>query len=60
MGHSHEDVLAMKFDPTATARSFGVYVRMLERCELVGYVRNATEAGTKARVEEIYEAEERQ
>jgi len=55
MGHSYEGMLDMNFDPTAFTRSFGVHVKMLEMCELVEYVKSATEAEIKAKLDEINE-----
>ena len=37
MGHSYEGMLDMNFDPTSITQAFGVYVKMLEMCELVDY-----------------------
>ena len=44
MGHSYEGMLDMNFDPTSITQAFGVYVKMLEMCELVDYVQAATTA----------------
>lgn len=43
LGHSYEGMLDMNFDPTTFTRTFGIHVRMLEMCEFVDYVKNATD-----------------
>ena len=55
MGHIYEGMLDMNFDPTTFTRTFGVHIRMLEMCELVEYVKGATQAEIKAKVDEINE-----
>ena len=55
MGHSYEGMLDMNFDPTSITRSFGVYVKMLEMCELVDYVQAAATAEVQAKIEEMHE-----
>lgn len=53
MGHSYEGMLDMNFDPTTFTRSFGVHIRMLEMCELVEYVKGASDEEVKAKIEEM-------
>ena len=55
MGHTYEGMLDMNFDPTAFTRSFGLHVKMLEMCELVDYVKSATETEIKEKLDEINE-----
>lgn len=55
MGHSYEGMLDMNFDPTTFTRSFGVHIKMLEMCELVEYVKGATEQEIKLKLDEIKE-----
>lgn len=55
MGHSYEGMLDMNFDPTTFTRSFGVHVRMLEMCELVEYVKGASEAEIQRKIDEMNE-----
>ncbi|MCE5257467.1 MAG: arabinose isomerase [Chloroflexi bacterium] len=55
LGHSYEGMLDMNFDPTTFTRSFGVHVKMLEMCELVEYVKGATEAEIKEKLDEMNE-----
>ena len=55
MGHTYEGMLDMNFDPTAITRSFGVYVKMLEMCELVEYVKGASDAEIAAKIEEMHD-----
>lgn len=52
LGHTYEGMLDMHFDPTTFMRTFGIHVRMLEMCELVQNVQNATK-------QEIDEMEQR-
>lgn len=42
MGHTYEGMLDMNFDPTTIERTFGVHVKMLEMCEFVRDVNEAT------------------
>ncbi len=55
LGHSYDGMLDMNFDPTAITRRFGIYVKMLEMCELVEYVESATGAEVKAKIAEMRE-----
>jgi L-arabinose isomerase len=51
LGHSYEGMLDMNFDPTTFTHTFGVHIRMLEMCELAKYVREASEAEVKAKLD---------
>jgi len=53
MGHSYEGMLDMNFDPTTFTRTFGVHIKMLEMCELVEYVKSATEVEVNEKLDEI-------
>ena len=55
MGHSYEGMLDMNFDPTSITQAFGVYVKMLEMCELVDYVQAASTAEVQAKIEEMHQ-----
>jgi L-arabinose isomerase len=55
LGHTYEGMLDLNFDPTTFTRSFGVHIRMLEMCELVEYVRTATKAEIKNKIDEMNE-----
>jgi L-arabinose isomerase len=48
-------MLDLNFDPTTFTRSFGVHVRYLEMCELVEYVKEATEGEIKDKIDEMKE-----
>ncbi len=53
MGHSYEGMLDMNFDPTTFTRTFGVHIRMVEMCELVKYVQEASEAEVSKKLAEM-------
>ncbi len=58
LGHSYDGMLDMNFDPTAITGRFGIYCRMLEMCELAGYVEGAAEAEVRAkeaRMREVFD-----
>ena len=55
MGHTYEGMLDLNFDPTTFTRTFGVHIKMLEMCELVEYVKGATDAEIKSKLDEINE-----
>jgi len=55
MGHSYDGMLDMNFDPTSITQAFGVYVKMLEMCELVEYVQTATAAEVQGKIEEMHQ-----
>jgi len=55
MGHNYEGMLDLNFDPTTFTRSFGVHIRYVEMCELVEYVKTASEAEIKAKLDEMRE-----
>ena len=55
LGHSYEGMLDMNFDPTSITQSFGVYVKMLEMCELVEHVQAAAAAEVDAKIDEMHQ-----
>ena len=55
MGHSYEGMLDMNFDPTTFTRTFGIHIRMVEMCELVEYVREASEDEVKAKIDAMHD-----
>ena len=55
MGHSYEGMLDMNFDPTTFTRTFGIHIRMVEMCELVEDVRDASEEEVKAKLAVMHE-----
>ena len=55
LGHTYEGMLDMNFDPTSFTRTFGVHIKMLEMCELVEYVKGATETEIKNKIDEMNE-----
>ncbi len=62
MGHSYDGMLDMNFDPTTITSAFGVYVKMLEMCELVDYVQSAAAAQVQAKINEmkqVFDVEDR-
>ena len=53
LGHTYDGMYDMNTDPTAFSGAFGAHVKMLEMCELIEYVRGATDAEVKGRIDEI-------
>jgi L-arabinose isomerase len=53
LGHSYDGMLDMNFDPTAVTRDFGVYVKMLEMCQLQALVEAVTPAEVDAKQAEM-------
>ena len=53
LGHTYDGMYDMNTDPTAFAATFGAHVKMLEMCELSEYVKGASDAEVKARIDEI-------
>ena len=53
LGHTYDGMLDMNSDPTAITGAFGVYVKMLEMCELVAYVEETTDAEVASKVAEM-------
>ncbi len=62
LGHSYDGMLDMNYDPTSITAAFGIYIKMLEMCELVDYVQSATAAQVQAKIQEmkqIFDIEDR-
>ncbi|HHW48756.1 MAG TPA: arabinose isomerase [Clostridiaceae bacterium] len=55
LGHSYDGMLDMNSDPTAFTGAFGVYIKMLEMCELVDYVNNTTDEEVDDKIREMEE-----
>ncbi len=53
LGHTYDGMYDMNTDLTAFSGAFGAHVKMLEMCELVDYVKSATDADIKNKVDEI-------
>lgn len=53
LGHTYDGMYDMNTDPTAFAGTFGAHVKMLEMCELVQYVDEASKDDVGARIAEI-------
>ncbi len=53
LGHTYDGMYDMNTDPTAFSATFGSHVKMLEMCELIEYVNEATQAEVKARIADI-------
>ena len=53
LGHTYDGMYDMNTDPTAFSGQFGAHVKMLEMCELNEYVKSASDAEVKAKIEEI-------
>lgn len=55
LGHTYDGMLDMNLDPTAYTGAFGIYIKMVEMCELVDYVENATDSEIAEKIDEISE-----
>lgn len=53
LGHTYDGMYDMNTDPTAFSGTFGAHVKMLEMCELIEYVRAATDTQVKERIDLI-------
>jgi len=53
LGHTYDGMYDMNTDPTAFAKTFGSHVKMLEMCELVDYVTNASQGDINDKIDEI-------
>ncbi len=53
LGHTYDGMYDMNTDPTAFSGTFGAHVKMLEMCELAEYVKSASEAEVKSKIDEV-------
>jgi len=53
LGHVYDGMMDMNSDPTSFTRQFGIYIKMLEMCELADFVENASEKEIKEKLDDI-------
>ena len=53
LGHTYDGMYDMNTDPTAFSAAFGSHVKMLEMCELVEYIDEASDTDVREKVGEI-------
>lgn len=54
LGHAHEGMLDLNYDPTSFTHSFGIHIRMLEMCQLAELVREASPDDISEKLNSLY------